>query len=311
MANLTEAQFQQLLARVSSGSKRKLATFASGDSTEWLQWRAGFSNVRALNNWNDADAVAHIKAAMTGYAAMAVQGMDHATPNGLLDLYEAKFCTAAASVQARQQFLAATQDEKESITAWHTRVKMLYRRSDVNADMERTKELVDKFIFGLAHETVLERTLDARPTNMTDALAEATNRAATLATIKEMGGRKPGVGLHSMKVTKVGVKPQEVEKKCFNCDSPAHMVKECPQPRRVDKVNKAFDDIRGRGRRTRYRQRGGSGGNSGGGKSGNNGGSTGAIQKVSVNALVDALGKIQVVEDEPKVEQQGDKNQGN
>ncbi len=66
MANLTDAQFQQLLARVSGGSKRKLATFASGDSTEWLQWRAGFSNVRALNAWNDADAVAHIKAAMTG-----------------------------------------------------------------------------------------------------------------------------------------------------------------------------------------------------------------------------------------------------
>ncbi len=90
------------------------------------------------------------------------------------------------------------------------------------------------------------------------------------------------------------------------------MVKECPQPRRVDKINKAFDDIRGRGRRMRYRQRGGGGGSGGGGKSGNNGGSAGAIQKVSVNALVDALGKIQVVDDEPKVEQQGEnKNQGN
>ncbi len=129
---------------------------------EWLQWRAGFANIRALNVWGHAVAVAHIKAAMSGYVAMAVQGRNHAIPNELLNLYEAKFCTAAASVQARQQFLASSQDEGESITAWHMRVKMLYRRSDVAANTETTKELIDKFIFGLAHEKVLERTLDFR-----------------------------------------------------------------------------------------------------------------------------------------------------
>ncbi len=62
---------------------------------------AGFANIRALNGWDAAASVAHIKAAMTGYAAMAVQGINHADPDELLNLYEAKFCTAAASVQAR------------------------------------------------------------------------------------------------------------------------------------------------------------------------------------------------------------------
>ena len=291
---LTDAQFQQLLQRVGGGgNKRKLATFASGDSTEWLQWRAGFANINALNGWDDANAVAHIKAAMTGYAAMAVQGIHHDNPAELLNLYEAKFCTAAASVQARQQFLSAKQEESESITAWHTRVKMLYRRADVGANTETTKELIDRFIFGLSHATVMERTLDARPANMTDALAEAANRAATLATIKEMHGRKPGVGLHSMNGnnTNSGLKSL-ADRKCYNCDTPGHLAKDCRQPKRTDKVNKAFDDAKGRGRRGRNNKR------RGGNNNGNSSGNFNTDQKVSVNSIVEALSKMQLVDDD-------------
>lgn len=309
-APLTDDQFRQLLARVGGNNKRKLAVFSSGDSTEWLQWRAGYANIRDLNNWNAADAVAHIKAAMSGYAAMAVQGIDHANPDELLNLYEAKFCTAAASVQARQQFLAAKQEENESITAWHTRVKMLYRRADAAADMERTKELIDRFIFGLSHATVMERTLDARPANMTDALAEAANRAATLATIREMSGRKAGVGLHSMKPGgNAGNKPA-FEKKCFNCDGPGHVAKECRQPKRADKINKAFDEIRGRGRRGRGKK----GDNSQNASSSSSSSQAELPPRMSVNALVEALGKVQLVDDEQKDESKAKadgKNSGN
>ncbi len=322
MANLTDAQFQQLIQQIQGaggggGVKRKLATFASGDSTEWLQWRAGFANIRALNGWDEAASVAHIKAAMTGYAAMAVQGINHATAEGLLNLYEAKFCTAAASVQARQQFLASSQNEGESITAWHTRVKMLYRRSDAAANTETTKELIDKFIFGLVHEKVMERTLDARPANMTDALAEAANRAATLATIKEMHGKKPGVGLHSMNATHAP-KPMP-DRKCFNCDRTGHVARDCPQPKSADRISKAFEEFRNnKGKKGKGRRRGGGGGNNNNNNNNNNNsnsnggqGQGGANPKMSVGALVEALGKMQIVDDDKEDSGSDGKGQGN
>ncbi len=84
-----------------SGNKRKLPEFTSGDPLQWLEWRVTYNNIRELNNWaDDSTCMAQIKAAMGGYAAVAVQGLDHAQPNELLNLYEAKFVTAAGSVQA-------------------------------------------------------------------------------------------------------------------------------------------------------------------------------------------------------------------
>ncbi len=136
------AQFNQFLqAMQRSGNKRKLPEFTSGDPLQWLEWRVTY-NIRELNNWADnAVGVTQIKAAMGGFAAVTVQGLNHAKPDELLKLYEAKFVTAEWSVQAGQMFSSAKQQQNKSITAWHIRVCTLYRRSDVAANMETTREL--------------------------------------------------------------------------------------------------------------------------------------------------------------------------
>ncbi len=188
---------------------------------------------------------------------------------------------------------------------------MLYRRSDAAANTETTKELIDKFIFGLVHEKVMERTLDARPANMTDALAEAAKRAATLATIKEMQGKKPGVGLHSMNATHVP-KPSP-DRKCFNCDRTGHLARDCPQPKSADRINRAFDEFRNnKGRKGKGKRRSGGGNNNNNNNSSNTGRGQGdANPKMSVSALVDALGKLQIVDDDKEDSGSDNKGQGN
>ena len=88
-----------------------------------------------------------------------------------------------------------------------------------------------------------------------------------------------------------------------------HLARECRQPKKMDKINRAYDEIRGRPRRGRSRRSGGGGGGNGG-STGNQ--SSEAPQKVSVNALMDALGKISLVDEEAKEEQKPtEKSAGN
>ncbi len=278
------AQFQQFLnALQRSGNKRKLPEYTSGDPVAWLEWRVTYNNIRVLNAWNDdATCVSQIKGAMGGYAAVAVQGLDHATPQGLLDLYEARFCTAAASVQARQQFLAAKQEATESIVAWHTRVRTLYRRSDAAANLETTRELVDRFVFGLHHPLVMERTLDTNPANMTDALREAASKAATIACVAEHTGKKPGAGLYAMTGQAAAGGAAASAKRCWNCDEVGHLSRDCPQP----KGKKGKGRGRGRGQGTGR-------GRGGGGRGGAQGG-----RRLTINALADLLSKVELEEEE-------------
>lgn len=311
MAAIPPDQFQQLLDAARNGgaaaiaNKRKLPVFSSGDPSGWLEWRVAYVNIRELNGWNDdAVCVAQIKAAMQGYAAMAVQGINEATPGALLNAYEAKFCTAASSVQARQMFLAAKQDVGEAITAWHTRVITLYRRADPAANLNTTRELIDRFIFGLAHPTVLERTLDARPADMAAALAEATSRAATVNCLAELEGRKPGPGLNAL--TDKEREERKQVSRCFNCDTLGHYARDCMKPHRA---------LAGRGRgrgRGMGRRRGGGGGSTSGTRpgaqppaaaGGRGSGLPGRLAsgggRVTIGALTELLGNLEVVDDAP------------
>ena len=239
MAQLNEDQFNQLLGRIGGGAGRKLPPFSSGDSNAWLEWRLTFNNVADLNNWNDDMCRRQLKAAMEGYAAAAVASIeipDDATRRAALNLYEAKFVTPAASAAARQQFLTAKQREDESLTAWHTRLAALYRRSDPNGDHEQARELKERFIMGIAHPVVRERTYDANPDTMAACLTVASDKFATIAAVG--ADRQSHALAHRMGINNLqsgGGGNWEAKRttsavlKCYICNSAEHLKRDCPK----------------------------------------------------------------------------------
>ena len=242
MAGLDAEQFNQLLAQLGNGgNKRKLPSFSSGDANGWLEWKITFGNVTALNNWGEPMAKRQLKAAMEGFAATAVAHVeitDEMTLQEALAAYERKFVTPANSAAARQNFLTARQREDETLVAWHTRVMALYRRSDPNADHNLSRELRERFIMGLAHPTVKERTYDANPANMEQALTVASDKFATIAAA---GADRTAVslahrmGINNLQVPGVGGGTFEQRRfvnttlKCFICNSSDHLKRDCPK----------------------------------------------------------------------------------
>ncbi len=227
---MNDAQFADFMNRL-GGNKKKLPPFKSGDANTWIEWRTVFSNVAELNGWNEATQKQQLKAAMEGFAALAVGGIafgNHHTIGECLDLYEAKFITTAQTVAARQMFLGSRQREDETLVAWHTRLITLYRRSDPDQDMEASRELLERFVLGLAHPLVRERTFDAQPATMTDALAVASQKLATLASVgadKAAHNMANRMGIHSVGDDK------RPPLRCYLCDSPEHLKRDCPRYR--------------------------------------------------------------------------------
>jgi hypothetical protein len=243
MAALNPDQFQQLLNQLGGGggNKRKLPAFASGDANAWLEWKITFTNVAALNQWDDAMAKRQLKAAMEGFAATAVAHVeltDEMTQADALTAYERKFVTPANSAAARQQFLTARQREDETLVAWHTRVMALYRRSDPEVNANLSRELRERFIMGLAHPTVKERTYDANPENMEQALTVASDKFATIAAA---GADRAAVSLaHRMGINNMQLPAgsgSALEQKrftttllrCYICNSAEHLKRDCPR----------------------------------------------------------------------------------
>ena len=259
---MNAAQLAQLLAaaRGGGGGDRKLPAFSSGQPTEWLEWRMTFENMSTLKTWNEAYRCQVLRASVQGYAVSCLSSIEYgpwaavaAVPAGpgvaavvavaarpaltshqILEAYEAKFVTASNSTYARQTFLDAAQKEGEPLVQWHTRITMLYRRSEPNADLENTKELREHFIRGLINKRVKEHVMDFQPVTMSRALHIATAKAATIEVLKK---EDPGSRRHQ------GMAPglfaidgtQTETRRCFNCDIQGHLARDCRQPKKVPK----------------------------------------------------------------------------
>ncbi len=178
-------QFNQMINALRPPPGRKTEKFSSGDGVEWATWRDHFEVVRRINNWNNARARQEIAASVIGSAKMMVQdidigdqGVDPHDYTELLDEYEARFLPAAASDAARVEITTTTQDEGETVLAYHSRMRHLYRRAYPalgGHQVEASRQLIDLFIRGLRNQTVSQDTWKARPATYNQALQHATN----------------------------------------------------------------------------------------------------------------------------------------
>jgi len=282
-------QFQQYMAAQAHASK-KVPAFSSGLGNDWIAWKRTFANICELKGWNaagDANVArkkSELKAAMEGAAVRQVADIDAdgKTFQQLLDAYEARFLPAASQRYARAAFKQARQQEGELILAYHTRIRELYSQAHPNkaaADIETEAELIESFVLGLYHHTVRERTLDSLPQNMTDALATATQKEATL---KQLGSMNRRQGLYSM-----GTDASGPPGACWGCGQIGHLKRDCPSKKKSGKGGGSF---RGRNRW----------GNRGGGNSRGGGGQVGAVRApdqaalnpATINALNVAIERI-------------------
>ena len=247
---MNAGQLADLLAAVRPG--RKTDPFTTGDPTDWRNWRDNFALTVNINGWNHQRARREAAAAMQGEAKSSVRdipvadGAGALNYNELLDLYEARFVTAAAGDLARSQLKAARQSESETILAWHSRLRELFIRAhpEMNAAaIAASLDLRDSFILGLSDNQVKTDTWRARPATFAAALTDASNVQAgmvilqhhqTGATVKtepglnQVGGAPPGGA------------------GCYLCDKP-HFLRDCPIRR--DLLKKGFNIVgRGGGR---------------------------------------------------------------
>lgn len=202
----------------------KIPAFEKADATEWLQWRETFERIANLKGWNDDRRKNIIIGKMRGDAVAAVASIDTTllTSHGVLEAYARKFVTEAGQTYARQKFRMAKQERTEDLTAFHTRLIMLYRQAHPAGNVETTVELVEKFVFGLYNRQVQEYVLDQHPDNMTDALRHANVKMATVhaMSMQHGGGSKGGVFGIEAKTSGSGPK-------CWKCGEFGHMRREC------------------------------------------------------------------------------------
>lgn len=229
------AQLAQLLAAVNiNRSTKRLTVFSTGDDVEWKTWRANFTIVAQINNWNDERQRQEAAAAMEGAAKRAVSDVDYELMDNvtaLLDAFEARFVTTAASDLARVTFLNSKQSAGETVLQWHTRIRDLFVRAYPGQAINIARTLIDQFILGLSEAKVVEFVWDRRPATFAEALEQANNKMASLAVLANRRNPRTDAGTVQVK-TEPGLhmvgsySPQDGQ--CWFCKQAGHQRNSCP-----------------------------------------------------------------------------------
>jgi len=257
------AQFNQVLALLQQPrGGRKLSAFKETKEKEWRTWRHNFGIVATINGWNDQRQRREAAAAMEGDAQRAVSDINYeaaANINALLDAYQARFVTPAASDLARVRFLQANQDREEEVLAWHTRVRELFVSAYPGEDVNTSRTLIDRFVLGLTNAKVMEYVWDQRPATFAAALESANNKAASIAILARGRNGIPGPqGGPFIIKTEPGLHAMGAGHTCHYCRAEGHFQRECPELlparqaiAREQRDGQQRDTNRGRGRKSR------------------------------------------------------------
>ncbi len=152
---------------------RRLPAFSDGTSEGWLSHRQTFQNHARLHGWIQVQQVNNLAASMEG---AALRGVVHIkldenhpttcvpwTATQALRAYEEIFLPHAQSKLTVVQFNGARQQGSESILNHHRQLRELFSRTYPAATAEMDATLINKFIMGLVHPTVRDRTYEADP----------------------------------------------------------------------------------------------------------------------------------------------------
>ena len=224
----------------------------------WKAWRTKFEATALLNNWDAARQRMIIFVSMQGKAGEAVAHLPHGVPQApagggpappcpaavdYLDELEARFVPPAAGKVARRMYRAAKQMEKETVGAFHSRLRALAVRAHPTwtaHDIETNLDLIGNFAEGLRNDAVVEHVLRCDPQTYAAALTDATAELQITHTMKSRKTGKPvdpnvvHADLFAMEEQPTaiiaaadGAGPSR--RQCFECRSTDHAVTECPK----------------------------------------------------------------------------------
>ena len=290
-----------------------LEKFTCGTVEGWLSWRATFMTIVTVRGWDAQRARRELFAAVQGLARTYIEDIPledelpaGAGPNAviapvaeLLDLYEARFVPEAASHEAHVQWVAARQNEDETLQAWHSRCRHLHRRAYpmIPADeINGNPDLIRKFCLGIANPDVMEKTFESGPNNYPEALVIASRKEA----VKKVtdGVRKGGkhhrslFGMGSPSDARGGGNPGNRD--CYLCHKDGHFFRDCHWYKRGQELMNRGGGRGGRGGNRGGSSRGSSRGRGRGGSSRGGSGKKGSDKK--------GKGRINSMEDKEEQE---------
>jgi len=291
-ARPTEAYMQRMVDAVAqrgqhSAGAPKAPKFISCDPEEFLIWREAFLAATSIHDWDDSRLRQEARAAMQGQALAAVKDIptNHQRPcqpvDQLLDLYQARFVTPAATDAARSNFDQVRQRPGETVNLWALRVRTAFARAHPEVPEDQINQqaaLKTRFIQGMSNHAMGLDVWKTRPADFDAALDMATHLVNqplfekglknSISSIEEPSKEDDAT---DAQITAI----QDPNMECYFCHKKGHAQRDC------NLLNRARKLIGGRGGKgggsgASGRGRGGS---SSGRGSGGRGGSKGKIGK--------------------------------
>ena len=233
-------------------------TFSAKTEEDWEDFREAYCNDVSAIPYNEHYAKHYLKGCMRGAAFKMISHVNfqNMTFADMLKQYDAIFLSPASSQMARQEYAAAHQQPKETLQAYHGRLKALYNRAYPNyaitevpllqnglpdpvkqaTNMQAEENLTLKFVQSINQKRVRTHILEKQPKSYDDALQAALHITGVIVGEIMISGL-PGMQQarvaaygEPMDISALAVNALDPNKtRCFICRNPGHISANCKQ----------------------------------------------------------------------------------
>ncbi len=245
-------------------------TLSDVDPIKWTIFRKSFEKANILNDWEVKRAILILHVSLKDAAARSIQHLSttgYATLKEALDKMELVFVDPAATDHFNTIFLNSARTPQEELVGWHTRLRETFMRAypDIT-DYENSKLLKDRFTLYINDKRIsvfLKNVGTYATMTYSELLTKSREFQATLVLTHQVYDNKLSSSrqLNISSISSVDPILQELSSeinsmslnrattpappgsstgmKCFHCDSPTHVIRNCRlYTKAIDRVKK-------------------------------------------------------------------------